>query len=235
MLLVAFAFVNCEPSDINANSNHNFSENFGNVIYRTFIGQVVDTDNHPLQYVNVKIGNTTVLTDANGVFIINNAQVYKKFAYVSAKKTGYLDGSRSVVPTLGQNNIKIMLLTDTPLQTVQSGITSEVSLSSGTKINLDGAFVDENGAAYSGDVRVSMFHLTPSDENLDSLMPGMLYAQNSNGDEAMLETFGMLNVELRGSAGQKLNIATGHTASITIKIDNSQLAMAPNSNSIVAF
>ncbi len=39
----------------------------------------------------------------------------------------------------------------------------------------------------------------------------------------------MLNVELRGSAGQKLNIKEGHTAEITIKIDDSQTATAPSS------
>lgn len=74
-----------------------------------------------------------------------------------------------------------------------------------------------------------MFHLTPSDENIDKLMPGMLYAQTAANQEAVLETFGMLNVELRGSAGQKLNIAQGHTAEITMRIDDTQLATAPNS------
>jgi hypothetical protein len=39
----------------------------------------------------------------------------------------------------------------------------------------------------------------------------------------------MLNVELRGSAGQKLNIKEGHTAEITLRIDDSQLATAPSS------
>jgi hypothetical protein len=59
-------------------------------------------------------------------------------------------------------------------------------------------------------------------------MPGMLYAQTETNEQAILETFGMLNVELRGSAGQKLNIKEGHTAEITLRIDDSQLATAPN-------
>ena len=121
-----------------------------------------------------------------------------------------------------------MLLPNAPLETIQSGETSEVSIYSGTKVVFDGSFQDENGAAYNGAVQVSMFHLTPSDENIDKLMPGMLYAQTQNNEEAVLETFGMLNVELRGSAGQKLNIATGHTAEITIRIDDSQQATAPS-------
>lgn len=229
LLLITFAFISCEPSDSNSNSNDNFAENFGSAVNRSFIGQVVDTDNHALQNVTITIGTSTVQTDVNGVFIINDASVFEKFAHIKATKAGYVDGSRSMVPTAGKNNIRIMLIPNTPLQTVTSGVASEVALPSGTKVNFDGAFQDESGAIYTGAVQVAMFHLKSSDENLSSLMPGMLYAERENGDEAVLETFGMLNVELRGSGGQKLNIANGHTAQITMKIDDSQTTTAPSS------
>ena len=91
----------------------------------------------------------------------------------------------------------------------------------------DGAFKDETGAAYTGDVTVSMFHLTPSNPNLDDLMPGMLFGQTTENKQATLATFGMLNVELHGAAGQKLNLAEGHTAEITMRIDDAQQATAP--------
>lgn len=230
LVLVALLFTNCDPNDSSSNSQNDdtFAENFGASVSRDFIGQVVDVDNVPLQNVSIKIGTSTVQTDVNGVFIINGAAVHERFAYITAKKTGYIDGSRAMVPTNGKNNLKIMLLPNAPLETIQSGETSEVSIYSGTKVVFDGSFQDENGAAYSGAVQVSMFHLTPSDENIDKLMPGMLYAQTQTNEEAVLETFGMLNVELRGSEGQKLNIATGQKAEITIRIDDSQLATAPN-------
>jgi len=225
VVVILFAFVNCDPSENNANNN--FNENFGSSVSRDFIGRVVDANNHPIQNVSIKIGSSTVQTDINGVFIINNASVNQKFAYITAKKAGYVDGSRAMVPTLGKNNVRIMLLQDTPLQTIQSGVTSEVSIYSGTKVIFDGAFMDENGAAYSGAVAVSMFHLTPSDANISELMPGMLLAQDENGQAKVLQTFGMLHVELHGSNGQKLQIATGHTAQITMRIDDSQLATCP--------
>jgi len=227
LLVLQLTFLSCESTDINSTDN-NFSENFGAAVSRDFIGQVVDTDNHPIQSVTIKIGTTSVQTDVNGVFIINGASVYEKFAYITAKKPGYIDGSRAMVPTSGKNNVRIMLLQDAPLQTIQSGVTSEVSIYSGTKVVFDGAFMDENGVSYSGAVAVSMFHLTPSDENISNLMPGILYAQNENGQEGVLETFGMMHVELRGTNGQKLQIATGHKAQITLRIDDSQLATCPS-------
>ncbi len=232
LLLLVVAFSSCESNDDDSNSGPNddaFAQNFGSAANRDFIGQVVDIDNNPLQGVTIKIGTSTTQTDVNGVFIINGANVYQRFAYITATKTGYIDGSRSMVPTTGKNNVKIMLLPNSPIETIQSGVTSEVSIYSGTKVVFDGAFVDANGNDYSGSVQVAMFHLTPTDENISKLMPGMLYAQTENNEEAILETFGMMNIELRGSAGQKLNIKEGHTAEITLQIDNSQIATAPSS------
>lgn len=228
LLLLVGLYSSCDSNDSNASNQHDFAQNFGASASKDFTGQVVDASNHPIQSVTITIGNSTAQTDINGIFIINGASVYEKFAYIKATKVGYLDGSRSLIPTSGKNSVKIMLIPNTPLQTVQSGVASEVALASGTKVNFDGAFKDENGAIYSGPVQVSIFHLKPSDQNLNSLMPGSLYAQRADGNEAGLETFGMLNVELRGSGGQKLNIANEHTAEITIKIDDSQLATAPN-------
>ncbi|MGL2964442.1 Ig-like domain-containing protein [Flavobacterium sp. RSB2_4_14] len=233
LLVILVSISSCNPNDdFNNNSEPNddtFAENFGSTVSRDFIGQVVDIYNDPIQGVTIKIGTSTTQTDVNGIFIINGANVYQKFAYITAKSPGYIDGSRSMVPTTGKNNVKIMLLPNAPLETVQSGVASEVSIYSGTKVAFDGAFEDENGNNYSGAVQVSMFHLTPTDENISKLMPGMLYAQTETNQEAVLETFGMMNVELRGSAGQKLNIKEGHTAEITMRIDDSQIATAPSS------
>ena len=233
LLLLAVSFSSCNPNDdSNNNAGPNddaFAQNFGSTVDRDFIGQVVDIDNAPIQGVTIKIGTSTVQTDVNGVFIINGANVYQKFAYITAKKVGFIDGSRAMVPTSGKNNVKIMLLPNAPLETIQSGVVSEVSIYSGTKVKFQGGFQDENGTNYTGPVQVSMFHLTPTDENISKLMPGMLYAQTSTNQEAVLETFGMLNVELRGSAGQKLNIKEGQTTEITMRIDDSQIATAPSS------
>ena len=117
----------------------------------------------------------------------------------------------------------------TPIATITSGVSSEVMLPSGTKVVFDGAFETETGVAYSGSVAVSMFHLTPSNADISSLMPGMLYAQATDGEAKVLKTFGMMQVELRGSGGEKLQIAKTHKAQIKMQIDPTQLATAPSS------
>jgi hypothetical protein len=227
---VLIAFASCQNDDNTSNdgsANDSFSENWGSERSRNFIGMVTDTQHNPISGVTITIGSSQVQTDANGIFIINGATVYEKFAHVIAKKQGYIDGSRSMVPTTGTNKIEIMLLPNTPVETIQSGVASDVELPTGTKVEFDGAFEDESGNSYSGSVSVAMFHLSSGNENLDQLMPGMLYAQTQNNEEAMLQTFGMLNVELRGAAGQKLNLAEGHKATITMPIADAQIASSP--------
>lgn len=232
LFCAAGLFVSCNNddggNDDDGPSGSNFEQNFGSQVSRDFIGQVVDMNNDPVQGATVKAGSLSVQTDESGVFIINDASVYQRFAYITANKAGYFEGSRSMVPTSGKNNVKIMLIPSTPTATVPSGSSSEVTTDSGTKILFDGSFEDENGNAYSGNVSVSVYHLQPSNSDLENLMPGMLYAERENGNEAALETFGMINVELRGSGGQKLQPANGHPAEIEVMIDAAQMATAPS-------
>jgi hypothetical protein len=204
-----------------------FSEYFGNDISRDFMGKVVDINHNPIPNAEISIGGDTALTDNNGVFIIRDANVKERFAYVKAKKTGYIHGSRSLVPSEGTNQIQIMLLQENVISTIESGIENVVTLPNGSAVKFDGNFTKPDGSDYSGSVDVIFHHLNPADEDMRLQMPGMLYAENQDGAERMLQTFGMLAVELKGSAGEDLNLAEGSTAEITMPLDSSLLATAP--------
>jgi len=225
VLLFPFLFNNCSSdSGIDGNSTDT-PLNFGSEVSKNFTGQILDESNNPVSNVAITVANKTATTDVNGVFIINNATVKDKFAFITAKKAGYLDGSRSLVPTNGMNNVKITLLSGTIVGTVNSGTSGSVSLSNGSKVTFDGNFKTETGQAYSGAVSVIMKHLDPTDASTFDKMPGMLLAQNSSGEERVLESYGMMNVELRGAASQKLQLST--TAQIEMPIATSQLATSP--------
>ncbi len=225
VLLFPFLFNNCSSdSGIDGNSNDT-PLNFGSEVSKNFTGQILDENNNPVSNVAITVANKSATTDVNGVFIINNATVRDKFAFVTAKKAGYLDGSRSLVPTNGMNNVKITLLSGTIVGTVNSGATGSVSLSNGSKVTFDGNFKTENGQAYSGVVSVIMKHLDPTDATTFEKMPGMLLAQNASGEERVLESYGMMNIELRGAASQKLQLST--TAQIEMPIATSQLSASP--------
>ena len=234
-LLLATLLLSCNDEEGNTGPSQDFSYDQGNSVNRNFHGLILDTSGNAVSNATVSIGSTSVQTNANGLFSIPNASVKEKFAHVKVVKSGFINGSRVLVPTSGDNRINIMLIPNTPTATVSSGVNSEVSLPNGTKVTFDGAFKDASGNSYSGSVQVGLFHLKASDTYLSETMPGSLLASNSNGNAKILETFGMLHVELTGSGGQKLNIANGHTAEISLDIDASQLSSSPTTIPLWSF
>jgi 5-hydroxyisourate hydrolase-like protein (transthyretin family) len=209
------------------NGTQQTNYNFGNSAQRNFHGLVLSTNGSPVSGSTITIGNSTVQTNAQGIFVIKNADVKEKFAYVKATKAGFVNGSRTMVPTTGNNKINIMMIPATNTSTVVSGAISTVSLPNGTKVKFDGSFKDANGNAYNGNVNVAMFHLKPSDQYLNELMPGSFLANNTDGNSRIMETYGMLHVQLTGASGQNLQIASGHTAEMTVTIDATQTSTAP--------
>ncbi|GAB5565400.1 MAG: hypothetical protein Wins2KO_24630 [Winogradskyella sp.] len=236
ILCCALIIFSCQQDDTPSQNNNDdpqenipdtFSEYFGNEISRDFLGSVIDSNHNPIEGVTVSIGSETAMTDSNGVFIIRDASVNERFGYVKAEKVGYIHASRSVVPSNGTNKVTIMMLEETVAGSVNSGSSSTITTDDGSSVNFDGNFIKEDGTAYSGSVDVIVHHLDPTDEDIELQMPGMLYAQNENGAERMLQTLGMLAVELRGSGDEDLNLAEGSTSEIRIPVDDSLLSTAP--------
>lgn len=229
-IISSFLMTSCNDNDDDfsqeENSNATINYDFGSTVSRDFIGQIIDENENPISNATVNIGSASAQTDINGVFIIKNASVKSNFAYVTATKTGYLKGSRTLIPTTGPNNVKIMLLSATVVGTVNSGSNGNVTLPNGTKVAFDGNFKKPDGAAYSGSVSVIMHHLDPSDENVEAKMPGSLLASDANGQAKVLETFGMVNVELMGTGGEKLQLSGA--ASIEMPITAGQATSSPS-------
>lgn len=238
LLFLMLMLVSCK-SDINIENeeqpNMAIDFNFGNTAQRNFHGLVLATDGSPVSGATVTIGTKTAQTNTKGIFAINNADVKENFAYVKVTKAGYVNGARTIVPTSGNNRINIMMIPATTTLMIASGATSTVSLPNGTKVKFDGSFKDESGANYTGNVNVAMFHLAPSNQYLNELMPGSFLATNSNGNSRIMETYGMLHVQLTGASGQKLQIASGHTAEMTVAIDATQMSSAPATIPLWAF
>ncbi|MFY1045108.1 carboxypeptidase-like regulatory domain-containing protein [Chryseobacterium sp. GP-SGM7] len=238
LLFLMLMLVSCK-SDINIENeeqpNMAIDFNFGSTAQRNFHGLVLATDGSPVSGATVTIGTKTAQTNNKGIFAINNADVKENFAYVKVTKAGYVNGARTIVPTTGNNRINVMMIPATTTLMIASGTTSTVALPNGTKVKFDGSFKDESGANYTGNVNVAMFHLAPSNQYLNELIPGSFLATNSTGNSRIMETFGMLHVQLTGTSGQKLQIGNGHTAEMTVAIDATQMSSAPATIPLWAF
>ena len=178
----------------------------------------------------VAAGASATTTDANGQFTLTNIQLDKDAGFVKVTKTGYFTGSRTfLVNANTTNNIKIQLLPKTVSGTIASSSGGNVDVTGGAKINFTtGSFVNAaSNTAYTGNVAVSGYYLNPADANFRAHMPGDLRGVSTTNKECILKSFGMLSVEMNDAGGQKLQLATGKTATITIPIPSAMQAAAP--------
>lgn len=221
--VLSLMFTNCNKAD---DSNDNYSFNFGNTTTSQFAGKVVDDNNNPLSGVAIAMSGQTTTTDNQGNFALTNVTVKERFAYMTAIKNGFINGSRTVMPHDGTNNVKIMLLPKTVVATIPTGQTTVVSLPNSTRISFDGAFMLENGNNYQGNVKIIMNCLDPQDPNVFDKMPGNLIGRSADGSISGMETYGMVNVELLGDNNEKLQLASGHYANISMPIATNQMDTA---------
>lgn len=232
--IVLLTFFSCQESELvipNAEIEdeevQTIDESFGDTAIHSFIGRVIDENQNPILDATIKIGSETTSTDSKGVFSIKDVQVFKQFAYVKATKAGYVNASRSLVPVDGVNRVTIMMLNLVPVATVTSGVVEVVSLPNGITITLQGNYEDKDGLDYSGTVDVIVHHLDPSNDDVNLKMPGMLIGASLDAEPRILQSYGMLSIELRGSTGEKLQIAKGSFAELILPLDTNLLDLAP--------
>lgn len=225
LFFVALLIYSCDPNesmDNNPGANQEFE--FGSQVQRDFMGTIKDESNVAISNATINIGTKTATTDAKGVFVIKNANVQERFAYIEVNKTGFLKGLKTVTPTEGVNSLEIILLAETSLLLPAN---NQIQLSNGAKVTFNGGFEDASGNAYTGSVMYSMNHIDPASPTIESEMPGMLLAKTTAGDFEMLQTYGMLHVNLTDTSGNPINIATGSTAEIRMPIPSILSNAAP--------
>ncbi len=212
------------------------AENLGNVTQGNFMGTVKNENNQFLEGVQISIGNTITTTDRNGIFIMNNVDVYENFAYIRAQKTGYLNGSRTLIPKEdGVNRVEIRLYKKEPIATINSGEVSQVDVDLFHSITFRGGFIDSNGNPYTGQVDVVANYFPPNLLNSFDRMPGSLFGQSASNEAVGLETYGMMQVELFSPSGEELNIDENSPALLQMKISSSQTDIAPETMNLWYF
>lgn len=233
LLLVFFSLLSfhCqkEVSYSRGNSNNN---NDPSPVMATVQGNIVDETGQPAAGVMIKAGSKTAITDADGYFRIVNAALDKKSSLVTAEKSGYFKAYRSFMATTGANHINIKLIEKKLAGTI-SNTGGEVVLASGAKVLLpSNAVVKQTGGSYNGTINVYAAFINPTASDIGQLVPGSFMANDAANKRVILTSYGMMAVELESTTGEKLQIATGSAATLTMPIASSIQSTAPASISL---
>ncbi len=198
----------------------------------TVQGNVIDENGAPATGVTIKVGNKVVQTDAKGYFRIINASLDRSSSLVTAEKPGYFRSYRTFQASSAANHIKIKLLKRSLTGTISAN-GGDVALANGSKVSLPAnAAVKAAGGSYTGDIRVYAAYIDPTANDIDAAVPGSFMADNTDGNRVILASYGMMAVELESTAGEKLQIADGKEAALSMPVPASLQSSAPSSISL---
>lgn len=169
----------------------------------------------PVANATVSSGTQSVATDAQGQATLNGVGTGERVV-VRARAAAHADGLETVSVTSSSTaSLAIQVLPIGTQQTLAaaSGGTVTVPGSSAQVTLPANGFVVDGGGAYTGPVTVTLTPIDPT-QNV-AAMPGEYLASTPSGT-AMMESFGALSVQLTGASGEKLNLASGQTATVRI-------------------
>ena len=193
-------------------------------------GFITDGNDVAVKDASVQIGTSTVLSDKYGYFEVRNMLLVQNAAVVIVTKPGFFKGIKTFIAGANKGAFfRIKLIPKTISGTVNAATGGSVSVTGGLLISFPAnAIVNANtNAAYTGTFTVTAFKIDPTSADLARIMPGDLRGLNSDSQLQLLTSYGMAAVELTGTGGEPLQIATGKKATMTMPIPSSIMATAP--------
>lgn len=195
-------------------------------------GIVFDENNTPLPDVTVTIGERNTVTDENGVFIIRQSNLTSLGTMVKFEKSSYFDMSRIIYPNTNKEQVyvKISMESKDDPEKFQANTGGTINVNGGAKVEFTGeSIIDSNGELYSGEVNVFTHWYNPLDEQLSINAPASLEGIDQDGMPKILQSFGMMAVELESPTGEKLQLAADEFAELTFPIPASISTDSPTS------
>lgn len=192
-------------------------------------GVILDESGTPMPGALVKAGGQTMMTNDKGLFRFNNIQLDKYNSVVKVEKAGYFQAIRTFSAVVNNTNfVRIKLIPKNEIDNFVSTAGGTITLG-GSTITIPGNSVvlKSNNQPYMGIVRVFAANIDPTQNDIGEIIPGSFQATDANNYRVLLKSYGMMAVELEGSGGEPLQIATGKKATLKMTIPSSLQSSAP--------
>ncbi|ACY13589.1 carboxypeptidase regulatory-like domain-containing protein [Haliangium ochraceum] len=180
-------------------------------VVQDFAGRVLDERGDGVAGAEVSVNGVSAETDEEGGFAVQVGQ--RERHVINVEKRGYVPLSQIHLGSGAQD--LTLQLTRAELLALDPTAPAEVVDSTGSRLALGAnALVDENGNVATGPVNVAMHTYDLMEEE----MVGNMEAVDENGEEVMLESVGAISVDFVDANGQRLQLAPGETAEISIEL-----------------
>lgn len=245
-ILMSLAVIVCFTACRKNQSNENYQETeepvipvFTEKVSASVSGFIIDEQSGPVAGAIVTAGTAVTTTDEFGYFKISNASVTKNIGLVKIIKPGFFTGFRTFIAKTGEAHFfRLMLLNKIETGTVPASTGGTVNTADAAVVSLPANSVVDaaTGAVYTGTIHINakVLPIASTSEQLFSI-PGDARGINTAGHLRSLNTNTAIAVDLNGDAGQKLQLATGVKATITLPIASSLQAKAPATVALWSF
>lgn len=229
VLMCGIFFSSCKKNDSNSGGTQPPQNNGGPI---ELSGSIIGKDGLPLAGAIVKADGQQVTTNDKGTFVLQNVKTATgNVVVVNCSKAGFRTQVRRLV-TAGGNNatVQMMLLPSTTTHTINATAGGTATLTGGATVTIPpDAVVKSDGSAYTGAVNFAIAHLDPAAPDFSLQIPGGdLSAIRTDNSNVVLYSYGMLQVEMESTAGEKLQLKTGKSSTIKFPISQFQQTAAPN-------
>ena len=186
-------------------------------------GSIVGENGTYISNAMIELHGQTAMSDEQGVFRLKDVLVSKGRNYLEVNKDGYFFGGRNFyVEDSEPVRVMVKLLERQLIGTISASTGGTAETTDGLKVKLPAGAIS---GGYSGDINVYGKYMDPTDPETILSIPGM-EGQNLAGDDGLLLSFGMGQIELEDGSGNELKLANEMTAEITMPIPNELLASA---------
>lgn len=205
-------------------------------------GIVTDADGNGIEGVTVTSGTATTITDAGGGFAFTMSNVADNRLVAHFDKEGYFSVTRSYTYSPDNTNWTVVMIPESDrniaTESTFSSSSAETLQAGGFTVELPaGSFINKaTGERYNGTVKAKMAYLSPDNEDFSTMMAGGdMAGVRSNGRLSTLLSYGMTNVSLTDSEGNKLQLDGVHEATLAFPIPESMKDRTPASIPLWSF
>lgn len=194
-------------------------------------GRVLDVEGRAVAETTVIIGQESTVTDIYGFYEIKDVLVPESGIYIKATKEGYFVGGTQYIPPAdlqADNSYAFITMVEYGMQqSFPSSTGVDFMLADGSALKIPADGFSRDGESYEGEVIVNMIWLDPTAEQTSYTMPGALIGRDINDELQLLQTYGMLGVEMSDGSGNVIQLADGMSATLTFPIPDEILSTAP--------
>lgn len=186
-----------------------------NMVSYSLSGIVKDVNGTPLEGVLVTSGTASSTTNTEGLFDLSEQAMVERRSLVRFSKDGYFDVVRSAPIAYDDTRNVVMCKKAnndyTSIKTYNASTAQTLTAGSMTIDLPKNAYrIDGYDETYSGKVKTEMVYLDPNHDSFAEMMPGGdLAAVRSDNSSVTLLSYGMVDLNMFGDNGEKLQLRKG--------------------------